>query len=327
MARLPHSGAIGRWLFAALFLAGLAFLVRHFAQVQQFVELVRKAEPLWLLAALALQVTTYVSVASGWNTVLLRAGHPQPLRRLVPVAIAKLFADQAIPSVGMGGNVLLIDRLTALGAPRGTAMAALLVSMIGYYASYAALALIMLFTLWAHSEATPLLTGLVTAFLLIAIAIPSLTLWLRHRGSRLLPPAIENTGPLRRLLQIVGEAPGELVKDRKLIGRATVFNGLVFLADAATLAACLCAVGQPFEPSTAFIALMSGAIAMTLAPIPMGLGSFEASCIAMLTLLGTRIEPAIAATLLLRGLTLWLPFGLGLIMLRSGTRHNKREKR
>ena len=81
-----------------------------------------------------------------------------------------------------------MDRLTALGTPRGTAVAALLVSMIGYYASYAVLALIMLLVLWLHQAATPLLTGVITTFLLVALAMPALALWLRHRGSRPLPP-------------------------------------------------------------------------------------------------------------------------------------------
>lgn len=134
--------------------------------------------------------------------------------------------------------------------------------MIGFYAAYAVLALVMLFALWLHDKATPLLAGIVTLFLTVAIAIPSLALWLRHRGS------------------------------------------------------------QPLLRSTAFIALMSASIAMTLVPIPLGLGSFEASCAGMLAVLGVRIEPAVTATLLLRGMTLWLPLALGLILVRSGSRRS-----
>lgn len=319
-----RSASIRKWMIGVLVAAGLIIFFRNFAQFEKFLQLAREAEPLWLLAALALQVITYVSVASGWNIVLRRAGYPQPLHKLVPVSITKLFADQAIPSAGMGGNVLLIDRLTWLGTPRGTAMAALLISMIGYYASYATLALIMLFLLWSHSQATPLLTGLVTTFLMVAITIPSLALWLRHRGSQPLPARIETIGPIRKLIKIVGEAPADLVRDRQLLGKVTLCSGLVFLADAATLAACLLAIGQPLELSTAFIALMSGSIAMTLAPVPMGLGTFEASCIAMLTLLGVPVEPAVTATLLLRGLTLWLPLGLGMLLLRGRVRQEKK---
>jgi uncharacterized protein (TIRG00374 family) len=309
-------------LLAAILGAGVVFFVRHLAELQQFVELARRGQPLWLLAALALQVTTYVSLASGWNLVLHRAGYAQSLRRLLPVAVSKLFADQALPGAGISGNVLLIERLTGLGVPRPAAMAALLISMIGYYAAYAVLAVAMLLVLWSHREATPLLTGVVTTFLLVALAIPSLALWLRHRGSQPLPASVEKILPLRKLLVVISEAPDRLVKDRKLIGRVTAHNSLIFLADAATLSVCLCAVGEALRPGVAFLALMSGSIAMTLTPVPLGLGSFEASCIAMLTLLGIRIEPAVAATLLLRGFTLWLPLLLGFGMIR----HNRKQQ-
>jgi uncharacterized membrane protein YbhN (UPF0104 family) len=176
----------------------------------------------------------------------------------------------------------------------------------------------MLLVLWLHRHATPLLVGLVTTFLLVALAIPALALWLRHRGSQSLPPWLERLGPVRKILVIMGEAPGELVGDRRLLVLVSLLNGCVFVADSATLATCLLALGLPFEPATAFLALMAGSIAATLAPIPLGLGSFEASATAMLSSLGIPFEAALTATLLLRGLTLWLPLLPSLVMMRRG---------
>ena len=100
----------------------------------------------------------------------------------------------------------------------------------------------------------------------------------------------------------------------------------MFLADSATLAACLLALGLPFQPATAFLALMAGSIAATLAPIPLGLGSFEASCTAMMISLGVPFEAALTSTLLLRGLTLWLPLVPSLIMMRGGVPHRRQER-
>ena len=303
-------------LVIALGIAGVAVLIRHFGELQRFLGLARRAEPFWMLLAIALQMGTYVAVALGWKAVLRFSDAPQPLRKLLPVAISKLFADQALPGAGLGGHVLLVDRLTGLGTPRATAVAALLVSLIGYYTSYAALALVMLAVLWLHQAATPLLTGVVTTFLLVAVAVPSLALWLRHRGSLPLPPRIESLGPIRKLIGIIGEAPAALVGNRRLLAIVTFFNGLVFIADAATLAVCLVALGFPFLPATAFLAFMAGSIAATLAPVPLGLGTFEASSTAMLVALDIPFEAALTATLLLRGLTLWLPLVPSLIMMR-----------
>lgn len=307
---------IAPWLCGALAIAALIAGVAHFGELERVAEIARRAQPLWLAAAVLLQASTYGSVAMGWRAVLRRADAAQPLRRLLHLAVAKLFADQIIPSVRMGGNLLLIDRLSRLGVPRGTAVATLLVSLIGYYAAYALLALLMLFTLWVNREASALLVGLVTTFLLVALAIPALALWLRRRGSQPLPTWVESLRPIRALIEIIGEAPAKLVSDRRLLLSVTGFNATVFLADAATLAACLCALGQPLMPGTAFIALMTASIATTLGPIPMGLGSFEASCTAMLGMLGVPVEVALAATLLLRVMTLWLPLIPGLALIR-----------
>jgi glycosyltransferase 2 family protein len=55
------------------------------------------------------------------------------------------------------------------------------------------------------------------------------------------------------------------------------------------------------------VSFIMASMAATLGPIPLDLGTFEAACVGMLSLLGEAIETALAATLLLRGLTFWLP--------------------
>lgn len=322
----PHRSLITRLLAVIIAFAGMGLLVRHFGDLEHFVSLAQRARPHWLLVAVVLQLSTYVAVAMGWGAVLRRAGVPTPLTKLIPVAVSKLFADQALPGAGLGGHVLLVDRLTALGTPRSAAVAALLISMIGYYAAYAVLSLIMLLVLWLHQHATPLLAGLVTTLLLVAFAIPTLALWLRHRGSQALPSRMEGLGPIRKIIAIIGEAPADLVGDRSLLALVTLLNALIFLADAATLATCLLALGLPFQPATAFLGLMAGSIAATLAPIPLGLGTFEASTTAMMGSLGVPFEAALTATLLLRGFTLWLPLLPSLAMMRGGVRRRRQDR-
>lgn len=312
------------WFFGIVLVGALVAAVLHFGEIQNFGHLVSRAQPLWLALAVTLQVSTYVSVASGWSAVLAAAGTPRPLPRLARIAVGKLFADQAVPSAGMGGNILLVDQLCALRVKRGTAVAALLISMIGFYAAYALFALAMLALLWLHNKATPLMAGLVTTFLLVALAIPSLALWLRHRGSQPLPPRLERIGVVRALLDSVAQAPSTLLANRRLLLVVTGCNALIFLADAGTLFACLRALGQPVSPETAYIALIMASIVVTLGPIPLGLGSFEATAVATLRLLGTPVEAAFAGTMLLRLLTLWLPLIPGMIIMRSGLKRRKR---
>jgi glycosyltransferase 2 family protein len=316
-AHEPKGGGWRRWFFGVVITAALIGAVLHFGEIEAFGQLLARARPLWLVVAILLQLSTYASVATGWSLVLRQAGTPQPLQRLMRIAVTKLFADQAMPSAGMGGNVLLVDQLTALGVSRGPAVAALLVSMIGFYAAYALLAIVMLVMLWLHNEATPLMAGLVTTFMLVALAIPSLALWLRRRGSQPLPPRVERLHFVRSLLDTVAQAPHDLIADRRLLVRVAGCNALIFFADAATLWACLYALGRPVGYGTAYIALIMASIVVTLGPIPLGLGTFEATSTATLHLLGVPVEAAFAATVLLRIFTLWLPLLPGIVLMRS----------
>jgi uncharacterized protein (TIRG00374 family) len=305
-----------RWALALILIAAIAGAALHFGDLRQFAALLRRAHPEWLLAAAGLQALTYAFVAAGWYVILEAGGSHLRLRRLFNLALAKLFTDQAVPTAGVGGNVLMVDRLIACGIPRGHAAAALILSTIGYYAGFALLGIGALALLWWADKASWLLGGTVSLFLVVAFAIPALALWLRRRGRRPLPAWMARIGPLRRTFETVAEAPSELLKDKPLLLKVAVLNALVLVADAGTLWVCLFALGTPESFATAYVAMIIAQIAVTLGPVPLGLGAFEGACAGMLRLLGVGFEAAIAATLLLRGFTLWLPLIPGLLVTR-----------
>ena len=142
------------------------------------------------------------------------------------------------------------------------------------------------------------------------------TLWLHRRGQERLPRGIARWSKARHFFELVGEAPGSSSATRSLIAWLTLLNALVFLADAATMQACVLALGVHAPFSAGYVAFMMASIAVLLGPVPWGLGSFEAVSIAMLRLFGVPFEAAVAATILFRGLTLWLPLIPGGLLLR-----------
>jgi uncharacterized protein (TIRG00374 family) len=305
------------WFLALLLVAGIVVAVFHWGDVKQFGKLVTEAKPLWLLVAAALQLATYVGLAAQWWLVLRRGRTPEEGGDLLRLTFAKHFADQVVPTAGLSGNMLVVDRLVSLGVPRSNAVAALLLQIIAYYASYALGALWVLVVLWWKSRSSLLLTSAVLVFLLIASGIPALTLWLHRRGQERLPTWVARWSKAQNFFKLVGEAPRELIRDPELIGWLTLLNGLVFLADAATMQACILALGVHAPLSAGYVAFMFASIAVILGPIPMGLGSFEAVSIAMLRLFGIPFEAALSATLLFRGFTLWVPLVPGGILLRK----------
>ena len=237
-------------------IAVVVVAVSQIGDLETIAVMLRHARPGWLLAVLVLQAMTYIGVAAGWKIVLDAAGQPKPFRHLYPIAIGKLFADQIVPVAGRGGNMFVVDRLRALGVKRGAAVAALLVSMTGFYAACAACAGAMLALLWWRELASIWVVIFVVAFLVVALGIPGLAIWNRRRGQRPLSPLLARFAVVKNLLQIVGEAPKALLADRGLTVRAAVVNGLVFVADATSLKVCFLALGQDVTFSTAFVGVM-----------------------------------------------------------------------
>ena len=61
------------WLLALLLIAGVVVAVLHWGDVKKFADLVTHSKPLWLIAAAAAQLLTYVALAIEWALVLRAA--------------------------------------------------------------------------------------------------------------------------------------------------------------------------------------------------------------------------------------------------------------
>ena len=80
------------------------------------------------------------------------------------------------------------------------------------------------------------------------------------------------------------------------------------------------ALGLEVNPAPVFASFMLSTLARTLGVVPGGLGVFEAVSVATLKLVGVPVSAGLAATLLFRFFTFWLPMVPGLILARRETR-------
>ncbi len=315
-----HGPRWRRWLLALLLIAALVVAALHFGDFKKFAQLVSRAEPLWLVGALLLQLATYASLAGEWFLVLRAGKSKRPMRELLPLTIGKLLADQVVPTAGVSGDVFLVDRLVASGVRRELAVAAVILAVIGYYLSYAVAALAAVVLMWLRDGVPMIVLGLVGLLLAVAAAIPGAALWLQRNSRTKMPDWAKRFESIRELLELISAAPSKLVRNPGLIAQLTALNGAVFVIDALTLQLCLLALGVHAPFTAAFVPFMMASIVVTLGPIPLGLGSFEAVSVGMLRLMGIPFEAALSATLLLRGFTLWLPLVAGLFTTRRALR-------
>lgn len=304
------------WLSGAFLLFALVVGVTHLSEERALANLLQRAQPAWLLAAALLQLGTYLCAAGVWYRALdAREARPR-FWGLVRLGLAKLFTDQAVPSAGLSGTLLVVRALTRRGVPRGRAMAAMLVGLAAFYFAYALAVATALTSLWALGELNRLVLLPATALAVVAVIVPALLLGLRERLAGRLPASLLRVPGVRRARALLAELPrGPLWRPR--VAAETIGLQLgVFLFDSATLGVMLAAVGAPAPFSIVFVSFVSASVVSTLAWVPGGIGTFEGTCVLVLRSHGVPLEAAFAATLLLRGFTFWLPMAPGLWLAR-----------
>lgn len=312
------------WKFTAyatvmglILLGALAvFIASHRTEAEQFTLIVIHAKPEWLILAVFLQVCTYVCAAGGWNAVIRAAGHRVSLRALARFAVEKLSMDQLLPLGGISGNVAVFRAMRRLGLPHRLAVEALLVDIFAHYLAYALTALAAMAILWTRHAVTPVVVTLFALFTAFLLVVPTALLWMIRHGGRGLPRVLIRLQPVAGAQRAVHDLSRVRLVSVRLLCTAAAFGCAVFLLDAVTLWSVMHLTGSPVDPASAFVALVVASVAGTISFLPGGIGGFEAGCVFTLHLLGAPVEAALTGTLLLRGLSLWIPLLPGLCMVR-----------
>jgi uncharacterized protein (TIRG00374 family) len=304
------------WLPGALLLGLLLAVGLHFGESHRFLELLQRAEPAWLLVAAVLQLATYFCTALIFKAGLRRSNSPVRLRTLVPLGLMKLFIDQVVPSAGIGGTVLVIRSLARRGVSVGVSTAVVVVSLLGFYAAYAAAVAPCLVILWRSHGLSAAVMLLVTIVSLLTATVPVTLLWLTRGGAMKAPAWMRRFPGLAPVLEAMADAPQSTIHDRKLLIASAILQFMVFLLDAATLRAMLLALGFSTGIETVFASFVLASVAATISFLPGGVGPFEAVSVGTLRVLGVPLEASITGTILLRGFTLWLPMLPGLWLAR-----------
>jgi uncharacterized protein (TIRG00374 family) len=303
-------------LVGLLFLATVVLVVWHHGDARRFAALAKDARPAWLAVAAALELATYACAGGVWWIGLRRADKPQPLALLFRLAIAKLFTDQVLPSGGITGTLLLVRSLVRRGTPRGLAAAAFVVNLIGFYTAFITCAVLAWLVLWLKNLGNDVLLALIGGLVILSLAIPGFALVLLRRGSTRVHRWASRSSSVRALLGAFAEAPRDKIKDPTLLAGAYMLQLLNIFLDAATLWVMLRAVGVDAPLTVAFAGFVFAMIAEVVGFAPGGLGTFEGTSVGVLHIQGVGVEPALAATLLFRGFTFWLPMIPGFLLSR-----------
>ncbi len=302
-------------LFGIVALCAVVGAVLRFGEAEEFVRVAAEAQPAWLLVAVGLQAATYTAEAGAWGFVLSAAGVPQSHRFLYALSLVELFTNQAMPTAGIAGMLVVVRILERRGVSPPTSMSAMLVDLIGYYVAFGVALASTIVYLGVQRELPGWVLALAGGMWLVGLGISGGIFWLSTPG-RVLPPRVRASPSLAAL----ASADPSLVRNFRLIALASLLRLGNFAFDALTLWTCLRAVGQTPTVGQASSAFLIGVLARTLGFVPGGLGTFEAGTLGGLALFGVSVEPGLAAVLLFRGLSFWLPLLPGFWLGRRMTR-------
>ena len=300
------------WLSGILLLVVVGIVVARRGEELKFADLLKHAHPSWLLGAVVLQIGTYACAAGAWQRVLARQHIHTSFWQLIPLGLAKLFMDQVVPSAGLSGTLLVVRALTRRGVPNGASASAVVVGLLGFYLAYG-LALVTTLVLLAVSgdlSRRMLSLAIVASFLIGAVVVALFWLLRGRRGP--VRSLLMRIPGLKGFLQELHDAPKEALHDKTLLLQTTVLQFGIFVLDAATLGVCLAALGATASLTGLFAALVLASLVATITLIPSGLGTFDATMLAMLHLVGVSTTHGVGAVLLFRGFTLMLPLLPGL---------------
>lgn len=313
----PQRGAVTAWIIGLLALTAVVAVVLRLTELEALVRVLRGVRPSWLLAGLALQCATYVCAARIWQLALASQDHRITLRRLVPMAIAMLFANQAFPSAGIAGSVVVVGALRRRGVPAPVAMAALLVGLVTTYHALLVAVLAALALLGALRVVDARILAASGLFALAAVGVPAFVFRSWHHMPQRWRTLASRVPALARALHVMETTPTDLLRDRGLWLRTVSLQLIEMLFDVATLQVMVWATGVSLTPGATFGSYVIASALTRVVPVPLGLGTFEGSLVTMLHLVGVPLEAALAATLLFRGFTMWLPMLPGLWLARA----------
>lgn len=321
-------GAWWRWGLAALALAAIVAALAPSAAdaMRSLPGQFRHLHWAWLPLALLCQGALYVCLAG----ILAAALGALGLRRvsfpwLVPTSAVFLLTNRALPGPAVAGAAVLVARLRQRGVPPEAGQAVAATFFGADYAGFLLLGAVALPFLAAEGRLGPLHPALLLAALgLIVLAgagsaaayhLPDLLERIAETSARA-AARVARRGPdadhaallaraavtaSRARIADLGRRPGALLA-------ACLWSFLMHAVDALTLVITVRAFGAPVAFAVAAAGYVAGNMGAIVSFLPGGVGLYEGGMIAALHAVGgVPTATAIAATLVYRLFSLWLP--------------------
>jgi glycosyltransferase 2 family protein len=323
-----------KFIFILVLFLGAGFIYLSFGELESIARTLRHGNGWFILLAVIIQFGWLLVAGLIYQSIYHVLGMEDTLYRLCLLSAAATFVNIIAPSAGVGGIALFISHAARKGQPLGKVTVA---NMLWIFLDYVAFLVILslgLIILFRRNDLDP--TEIIASCVIFAIAagLGSL-LYLGSRSAEALGNVLAKVARgINRLAHpfihrdYLSEARAhefahEMASDLKTLPEKyhSLMLPLLYAFASKTLLMCvLLSVFLAFQvPFTAGTIIGGFAIAylfLVISPTPAGVGIIEGVMPLALSSLRIPWSQAIVITLAYRGITFWLPLGVGALAFR-----------
>jgi uncharacterized protein (TIRG00374 family) len=223
--------------------------------------------------------------------------------------------------------VFVAKSLQRHGIPRGVVAASMVLNLASYHVAYIVCLLAALAMTTAAGHSSVVVLAISVTFLLFAVGLVVAVMSISAGKGRKQAAWLERVPVVRNAMQFLKDADADLTQNLRLLAETSAWQVVIVLLDAATMWVLILALGKHAPMKGVYASFMISSLLRTMGIVPGGLGTFEATSVLTLRMIGVGIPVALSATLLFMGLTFWLPMLPGLWLSRKIALDRRRRPR
>lgn len=323
-----------KFIFILVLFLGAAFVYLSFGELESIARTLQHGNFWFLLLAVLIQFAWFLTAGLVFQSLYHALGLNDRLSQLVLLAASANFINVVAPSAGVGGMAVFISNARRNGQPIGKVT---VVNMLFLFLDYLAFLVVLalgLIVLFRRNDLDPteiaasgvmftIAAGLGSLLYLgsrSAAALGNVLAWMACTLNRIVRPFIH-----RNYLNEARahEFAQEMASDLKSLPEKVHTLGMPFFYSFVSKALLMCvllsifmAFQVPFSAGTIIGGFAISYLFLVVSPTPSGVGIVEGIMPLALSSLRVPWSEAVIITLAYRGVTFWLPLGLGAIAFR-----------
>ena len=314
-------------------LMALVFLAVSISELQNLANALRRGNWLFLVLAFGLQILVLCNNAETYRSLFHLVGIKESWKHLFLLSTAFTFVNLIAPSGGIGGVAVFMDSAKQRDESPAKAMVVGILYAIYEYITLLAIVFLGFVTLFRRNQFTGHMSGgeITASILLLGATIGfGLLLYIGYRSAerlgnllarlagrlnrmlfRFTHKEVWNPENARTLALELGEGVSTIEQSKGRLIRPLLFafsNKVLLIL---LLASIFLALNVDFSLGTVVAGFGFCQLFFYVSPTPAGIGVVESLFPVILNLLRVPLASGLLITLIYRGITIWLTFGVG----------------